>query len=156
MDPVHLQPGDQAPSFCLSDRNGEAVCLSDLKGDKVLLYFYPKASTPGCTVQSCSVRDARAHLASLGVKVLGVSPDPAAAQKRFSESHRLDFPLLSDPDHAVATAYGVWGEKSMYGKKYPGIIRSSFLIDGEGKILQAWYKVSPKDTVPEALKALSG
>ncbi|MGH2709005.1 MAG: thioredoxin-dependent thiol peroxidase [Actinomycetota bacterium] len=156
MSPASLQAGGEAPSFCLPDHTDEEVCLSDLKGDKALIYFYPRASTPGCTVQSCSVRDARGQLASLGVKVLGISPDSPKAQKKFSEKYGLDFPLLSDPDHAVATAYGVWREKLMYGKKYFGIIRSSFLIDEEGKILQAWYKVSPKDTVPEALKALSG
>jgi peroxiredoxin Q/BCP len=154
MDQVRLQAGDEAPSFCLPDRDGEPVCLSDVRGKKVLLYFYPKADTPGCTAQSCSVRDARAELASLGVEVCGVSPDPPKAQKRFSENHGLDFPLLSDPDHAVADAYGVWGEKSMYGRKYHGIIRSSFLIDEGGKVLQAWYKVTPKDTVPKALATL--
>lgn len=151
-----MQPGDEAPPFCLPGDDGKPVKLSDLRGQKVLLYLYPKADTLGCTAQSCSVRDALGELGSLGVKVLGVSPDPPGAQKKFSERYGLSFPLLSDPDHAVATAYGVWGEKSMYGKKYQGIIRSSFLIDEDGTILQACYKVAPKDTVPKALQALSG
>ena len=119
-----------------------------------MLFFYPKALTSGCTKQACSVRDARTELADLGVTGLGISPDPVDLQKKFDTKHSLGFPLLSDPDHAVAEAYGVWGEKSMYGKKYMGIIRSAFLIDEGGKIMQAWYKVSPEQTVPKAREAL--
>ena len=151
-----LQPGDPAPAFSLPDRSGAIVSLSDFAGRKLLLYFYPKADTPGCTTQSCAVRDAREDLASLGVDVLGISPDRPDAQSRFDEKYGLGFPLLSDPDHAVAEAYGVWGEKKNYGRTYMGIIRSSFLIDGEGRIERAWYKVSPATTVPNARKALAG
>lgn len=151
---AQLDIGDQAPVFSLPDQHGKTVRLSELKGRKVLVYFYPKADTPGCTTQSCNVRDARAQLAALGVDVVGISPDAGATQKKFDDKHGLGFPLLADADHAVATAYGVWGEKSMYGKTYYGIVRSSFLIGENGKILGAWYKVSPADTVPEALKVL--
>jgi peroxiredoxin Q/BCP len=149
-----LKPGDIAPQFELEDQNGRKVKLSDFKGRKLLLYFYPKANTPGCTTQACSVRDARGDLDPMGVAAVGISPDTPRQQKKFDEKYGLGFPLLSDADHAVADAYGVWGEKSMYGKKYEGIIRSSFLIGEDGKLLQAWYKVSPKDTVPKACEAL--
>jgi peroxiredoxin Q/BCP len=149
-----LKPGDQAPLFDLKDQQGQAVKLADFQGQKVLLFFYPKALTSGCTKQACSVRDARSELADLGVVALGISPDPVDLQKKFDAKHSLGFPLLSDPDHAVAAAYGAWGEKSMYGKKYQGIIRSAFLIGADGRIIQAWYKVSPEQTVPKAREAL--
>ena len=149
-----LQPGDRAPDFSLSDQDGSAVNLSDLRGKKVLIYFYPKADTPGCTKQSCSVRDARDELWEEGVAVLGVSPDPSDRQKKFDKKYTLCFPLLSDPDHVVAERYGAWGEKNMYGRKVQGIIRSSFLIDEQGAILQAVYKVKPDETVPKAREAL--
>ena len=149
-----LKAGDVAPDFELEDQNGSKVRLSDFKGRKLLLYFYPKANTPGCTTQACSVRDARGDLDPMGVAAVGISPDTPGQQKKFDEKYGLGFTLLSDTDHRVADAYGVWGEKSMYGKKYEGIIRSSFLIDESGKILQAWYKVSPKDTVPNVREAL--
>ncbi|MFB0505564.1 MAG: thioredoxin-dependent thiol peroxidase [Thermodesulfobacteriota bacterium] len=151
---AQLKAGDMAPQFELADQNGKMLKLSDFQGRKLLLYFYPKANTPGCTTQACSVRDARSDLDPMGVAAVGISPDAPNQQKKFDEKYGLGFPLLCDTDHAVAGAYGVWGEKSMYGKKYEGIIRSSFLIDEEGKILQAWYKVSPKDTVPKAREAL--
>ncbi|NIS60621.1 MAG: thioredoxin-dependent thiol peroxidase [Proteobacteria bacterium] len=151
---AQLKAGDMAPNFELEDQNGRKVKLSDFRGRKVLLYFYPKANTPGCTTQACSVRDARGDLDPMGVAAVGISPDTPDQQKKFDEKYGLGFPLLSDTDHSVADAYGVWGEKSMYGKKYEGIIRSSFLIGEEGKILQTWYKVSPKDTVPNARQAL--
>ncbi len=151
---AELKPGDVAPNFELEDQNGRKVKLSDFQGRKLLLYFYPKANTPGCTTQACSVRDARGDLDPLGVTAVGISPDAPGPQKKFDEKYGLGFPLLSDTDHAVADAYGVWGEKSMYGKKYEGIIRSSFLIGEDGKLIQAWYKVSPKDTVPKAREAL--
>jgi thioredoxin-dependent peroxiredoxin len=150
-----LQPGDRAPAFSLPDQQGNSVNLADFKGKKVLLFFYPKALTSGCTKQACSVRDARSELADLGVAALGISPDPTALQQKFDAKHSLGYPLLSDPDHAVAEAYGVWGEKSMYGKKYLGIIRSAFLIDENSAIVQAWYKVSPEQTVPKAREALA-
>src|SRR5712691_1275465 len=149
-----LKPGDPAPTFALLDQSGEIVKLSSFEGRKLLLYFYPEADTPGCTTQSCAVRDAREDLSSIGVDVVGVSPDEPDKQSRFDEKFGLGFPLLSDPDHAVAGAYGAWGEKTNYGRTSVGIIRSSFLIDERGRIEQAWYKVSPKDTVPKARKAL--
>ena len=150
-----LKPGDTAPSFSLLDQGGRTVSLSDFKGRKLLVYFYPKADTPGCTVQSCEVRDAREDLGSLGVDVVGISPDKPDKQAAFDQKFSLGFPLLSDPDHAVCEAFGVWGEKELYGKAYQGLIRSSFLIDEDGRIQKAWYKVKPKDTVPNARIALA-
>ncbi len=129
--------------------------LENFRGRTLLVYFYPKADTPGCTTQSCAVRDAQEDLAELGVDVVGISPDEPDAQAAFDEKFSLGFPLLSDPDHAVAEAWGVWGEKSMYGNTYMGVIRSSFLVDEDGRIREAFYKVSPKDTVPKAREALA-
>lgn len=150
-----LQPGDPAPPFTLPDQGGAPVSLSDFAGRKLLVYFYPKADTSGCTAQSCSVRDHLGLLAGQAVAAVGISPDKPKAQQAFDARYGLGFPLLSDPDHAVADAWGTWGEKSLYGKKYMGIVRSSFLIDEEGRVVQAWYKVSPGDTMPKALAALS-
>ena len=147
-----LQPGDKAPAFTLLDQRGDKVKLSDLKGRKVLVYFYPKADTPGCTAQSCGLRDIAGEVGDTAI--LGISPDPPAKQARFDQKYSLGFPLLADEDHAVAEAYGAWGEKSMYGKKYMGIIRSAFLVDEKGKIEQAWPKISPKDTPLNLKKAL--
>jgi len=152
---VQLNIGDPAPDFALADQEGSTVKLSDFQGKKVLLYFYPKADTPGCTKQACQIRDARSELADLGVDAVGISPDKPGAQKKFDGKYGLGFPLLSDPDHAAAQASGAWGEKSMYGKKSMGIIRSSFLIDEQGKIMGTWYKVKPEDTVPLAEQALA-
>ena len=152
---TQLNIGDPAPDFALADQEGNTVKLSDFLGKKVLLYFYPKADTPGCTKQACQIRDARSELADLGVDAVGISPDKPGAQKKFDGKYGLGFPLLSDPDHAAAQAYGAWGEKSMYGKKSMGIIRSSFLIDEQGKIMGTWYKVKPEDTVPLAEQALA-
>ena len=149
-----LKAGDKAPAFSLQDQSGKTVSLAQFKGRKLLVYFYPKANTPGCTIQSCNVRDARQAFSKKGTAVIGVSPDKPSAQQKFDEKFGLGFPLLADTEHAMAEAYGVWGEKSMYGKKYFGIIRSSFLVDEKGKIAGAWYKVSPGDTVPEAMAAL--
>jgi len=149
-----LAPGDLAPDFELMDQNGKVVKLADFKGRKLLLYFYPKADTPGCTRQACSVRDAREEVAALGLAVVGLSPDPPPKQKQFDDKYGLTFPLLADTERQTAAAYGAWGEKNLYGKKVEGIIRSSFLIDQEGKIIRAWYKVSPEDTVPKAKAAL--
>jgi thioredoxin-dependent peroxiredoxin len=151
---TELTVGDLAPDFVLPDQHGTTVALKSFRGRKVLVYFYPKADTPGCTTQSCAVRDARADFEGLSVDVVGISPSPVFAQASFDTKFSLGFPLLSDPEHEVAEAYGAWGEKSLYGKTYMGIVRSSFLIDEEGRIAGAWYKVSPKDTVPKALAAL--
>ncbi|MCX5643968.1 MAG: thioredoxin-dependent thiol peroxidase [Phycisphaerae bacterium] len=150
-----LKVGDEAPWFSLEDQNGRMVSLADFRGTKVLLYFYPKADTPGCTKQACSVRDAAESLQQAGAAPVGISPDRPDQQKKFDDKYDLRFPLLSDPAHKVAEAYGAWGEKSMYGKSYEGVIRSSFLIDEEGKILQVVYGVKPEDTVPKAQEALA-
>ena len=151
-----LQSGAAAPAFSLLDQDGNTVSLSAFSGKKLLLYFYPKADTPGCTAQACSIRDEMPNLSDLGIAAVGISPDQPAKLKKFKDKYDLNFPLLSDPEHKVADAYGTWGKKSMYGKEYEGIIRSSFLLDEQGKVLQAWYKVSPKDTVPSAKQALAG
>ncbi|MGH9118484.1 MAG: thioredoxin-dependent thiol peroxidase [Acidimicrobiales bacterium] len=148
-----LKPGDQAPEFTLLDQDGAEVKLGDFKGRKVLVYFYPKADTPGCTAQACGLRDVRADVGDTAI--LGVSPDAPAKQKRFDTKYGLGFSLLADEDHAVAEAYGVWGEKTNYGKKYLGIIRSAFLVDEDGGIANAWYKVSPADTAQNLLKSIS-
>ena len=149
-----LKPGEKMPTFRLDDQNGNAVSSEDLKGKKVLIYFYPKADTPGCTKQACSVRDAREDLTGLNVAAVGISPDASAAQKKFEKKYELNFPLLADTEHRVADAFGTWPEKSMYGKKYMAIIRSSFLVGPNGRVIEAWYKVTPKDTVPKAMKAI--
>ncbi len=151
-----IERGEKAPDFTLPDQDGDDVSLRDFAGRTLVLYFYPKADTPGCTTQACGIRDHAADYDSAGAVVLGVSPDPVKAVKKFHGRQSLNFTLLADADHAVCDAYGVWGEKSMYGKKYMGIIRSAFLIDEKGKIEQAWYKVSPKDTVTNLTKALAG
>ena len=153
---ARLEAGDKAPGFSLADQNGRKVKLSDFKGKKLLVYFYPKANTSGCTTQACAVRDAMPDLKKLKVAAVGISPDDPAAQKKFDDKHGLGFPLLCDTDNKVAEAYGVWGEKSMYGRKYMGIVRSAFVIDEKGAIVEALYKVSPKDTVPKAMAALEG
>ena len=151
---AQLKPKDKAPHFALPDQAGRAVKLSDFKGQRLLIYFYPKADTPGCTKQACSLRDTYGELSDHRAAVVGISPDEPGQQEKFARKYSLPFPLLSDPDHEVAEAYGAWGEKSMYGKKYEGVIRSSFLVDEKGRILEAWYKVSPTDTAPLALEKL--
>lgn len=149
-----LEAGDKCPNFNLKDQDGNSVKLADFKGNKLLIYFYPKANTPGCTQQTCDVNENLKALEKLKIKAVGISPDEQAPQKKFAEKFDIKFSLLCDTEHKVAEAFDVWGEKNMYGKKYMGIIRSSFLVDEKGKIIQAWYKVSPKDTVPEAMNAL--
>ncbi|HSJ52022.1 MAG TPA: thioredoxin-dependent thiol peroxidase [Actinomycetota bacterium] len=150
-----LRPGDQGPVFSLLDQHGSTVRLDELRGRPVLVYFYPKADTSGCTVQSCDVRDHLTDLARIGADVLGISPDPPEDNLAFDRKFGLGFPLLSDPDHAVAEAWGTWGERVRDGKTTIGIIRSSFLLDEEGRIQHAWYRVAPEDTVPNALAALA-
>jgi peroxiredoxin Q/BCP len=148
-----LQPGDKAPTFALLDQDGNKVKLGDFKGRKVLVYFYPKANTPGCTQQSCNLRDVKGDIGDTAI--VGISPDKPTAQKKFDDKYGFGFPLLADEDHAVAEAYGVWGEKSLYGRRFMGIVRSAFLIDEKGKVEQAWYKVSPKATSENLLKSLA-
>jgi thioredoxin-dependent peroxiredoxin len=153
-----LEQGDEAPDFTLPDQDGNPVTLSELRGQPVVLYFYPKADTPGCTTQACGVRDHRVEYERAGAKVLGVSADPVAAVKRFAGKYTLDFELLADEDHSVAELYGVWREKLLFGKKYFGVRRATFLIDPEGKIAKVFPKVSPKthdDVVLEALGELA-
>ena len=145
--------GDKAPDFTLLDQDGSAVTLSALQGNKVLVYFYPKADTPGCTAQACGLRDILGDIGD--TRVVGISPDKPAKQKKFDVKYGLGFPLLADEEHSVAEAYGAWGEKSMYGRKYMGIIRSAYLIDDDGTIAQAWPKISPKDTPKNLLAALN-
>jgi thioredoxin-dependent peroxiredoxin len=152
-----LAEGDAAPDFTLPDQDGNEVSLADLKGETVVLYFYPRADTPGCTTQACGIRDRSSEYAEAGVRVIGVSPDEPAALKKFAGKYDLGFTLLGDPDHAVADAYGAWGEKSMYGKRYMGMLRSTFIIDPDGKIAHVIPKASPKthdDVVLEALSQL--
>ncbi len=136
---TRLQPGDAAPTFALSTSDGRAVALEDLRGRKVVLYFYPAANTPGCTTEACDFRDAHDTLLAAGYTVLGVSPDARADLAAFAANHHLPFPLLSDPDHAVHDAYATWGEKQMYGRTSVGVIRSTFVIDEQGVIERAMY-----------------
>lgn len=150
-----LEVGDAAPPFALTDQHGKTVALEDYRGRKLLVYFYPEADTPGCTKQSCDLRDHRQEFAGLGVDVVGISPDEPDKQLAFDEKYSLGFPLLADTDHEVATAWGTWGEKQNYGKTYMGITRSSFLVDEDGHIEQAWYRVKPENTVPNAQAALA-
>ena len=150
-----LYSGDQAPRFDLKDQNGQNVRLYDFAGKKLFLYFYPKANTSGWATQANNVRDALKELKGKNMAVIGISPDTPETQKKFDDKHNLGFSLLSDPDHKVAEAYGVWGEKKMYGKTFMGIIRSSLLIDEHGNIENVWYKISPKNTVPELMKVLN-
>lgn len=147
-----LQPGDPAPDIALPDQSGSPRSLEEFRGRKVLVFFYPRASTPGCTQQACGLRDVAGQVGDTAI--VGISPDKPAAQAKFDAKHELGFPLLADTEHAVAEAYGVWGEKTMRGKTYLGIIRSAFLIDEQGRIEQAWYTISPKDTPVRLLEAL--
>jgi len=152
-EPTRLEAGDKAPAFTLDDQDGTAVKLSSFKGRKVLVYFYPKADTPGCTTQSCALRDISGDVGDTAI--IGISPDGSAKQKKFDEKYELGFPLLADTEHATAEAFGVWGEKKNYGRTYMGIVRSAFLIDEKGKIAHAWYKISPKDTPLKLQQALA-
>jgi thioredoxin-dependent peroxiredoxin len=148
-----LKAGDMAPDFTLLDQNGEPFHLAQARGHNVLVYFYPKADTPGCTTQACGLRDVLGDIGDTAV--VGISPDKPAKQKKFDDKYSLGFPLLADEDHAVAEEYGAWGEKSMYGKKYFGVIRSAFLVDENGALAEVWPKISPKDTPKKLLAALA-
>jgi peroxiredoxin Q/BCP len=150
-----LAEGDKAPQFTLLDQDGKKVKLADLKGKTVVVYFYPRAETPGCTTQACSIRDRGDEYRALDAQVLGISPDQPEALRKFANNQRLDFTLLADPDHRVAEKYGAWGEKSMYGKKYMGMLRSTFIIDADGKIARVFPKVQPKKHDDIVLKALA-
>lgn len=145
-------PGDTAPAFSLTDQHGETRTLAEFAGRRVLMFFYPKADTPGCTTQACGLRDVAADIGD--TQVIGISPDEPGRQAKFDNKYDLGFPLLSDPDHTTAEAYGVWGEKKMYGRAYMGIIRSAFLVGADGTIEQSWPKISPKDTPVKLLGAL--
>lgn len=149
-----LSPGDKAPDFTLPDPDGRPVSLADLSGRTVVLYFYPKADTPGCTAQACGVRDRRAEYAAAGATVIGVSADPVPRVKRFQEKHDLGFTLLSDEDHAVCERYGVWVEKNNYGKRYWGVQRATFVIAPDGTVSRVFPRVSPKTHDDVVLKAL--
>ena len=151
-----LQVGTQAPDFSLPDQDGQQVSLSSLRGKKVLIYFYPKAMTPGCTTQACGLRDVNAELAALNVVVLGISPDPAKRLKKFEERDNLNFRLLADEDHAVADAFGVWGPKKFMGKEYDGIHRLSFLIDEEGKVVHRFDTFKTSDHHQVVLDLIKG
>lgn len=147
-----LTPGQTAPAFSLSASGGKTISLSDFAGKKtVVLYFYPKADTPGCTKEACGFRDALADYDKAKVAVLAISPDPVGDVQKFADKFNLNFPLLADADHSVAEAYGVWGEKSMYGKKYMGVSRSTFVIDPSGKIAHVFEKVKPEGHDQEVL-----
>jgi peroxiredoxin Q/BCP len=149
-----LTVGATAPAFSMPDQNGKTVSLSDFKGRTVVLYFYPKDDTPGCTVQACSFRDEHSAFQKKEAVVLGVSPDNARKHVKFIEKFTLPFPLLSDEDHKVAEAYGVWVEKSMYGRKYMGMERSTFVIDGKGRLKAIYRKVKPAEHIAEVLTEL--
>jgi peroxiredoxin Q/BCP len=151
---TRLEPGDPAPPFSLLDQHERAVRLEDHVGRRVLVYFYPEADTPGCTVQSCDLRDHRQDLSDLGVDVVGISPDEPAKQLAFDRTYGLGFPLLADEDHGVAERWGTWVERERDGRRWMGILRSSFLIGVDGRIERAWYGVKPEDTVPEVLAAV--
>ncbi|MDQ2676612.1 MAG: thioredoxin-dependent thiol peroxidase [Actinomycetota bacterium] len=151
-----LIEGREAPDFTLPDQNGNAVSLHGLRGGWVVVYFYPRADTPGCTTQACGIRDREADYAEAGATVLGISPDPVAAVKKFADKHSLHFKLLADEAHSVAEDWGVWTEKSMYGKTYWGVQRATFIIDPNGKVAQVFPKVSPKTHDDQVLGALAG
>jgi thioredoxin-dependent peroxiredoxin len=151
-----IQPGEKAPEFTLPDQDGNDVSLSDFKGETVVLYFYPKADTPGCTTQACGLRDSIADFNNAGVTVLGVSPDPVKAVKKFHEGQGLNFTLLADEDHAVCDAYGTWVEKNRDGRTYWGAQRSTFIIDGDGTVAEVIETASPKTHAADVLGLLEG
>jgi thioredoxin-dependent peroxiredoxin len=149
-----IEQGQKAPDFTLPDQDGNPVSLSDYTGQTLVLYFYPKADTPGCTTQACGLRDSITDFNDVGAAVLGVSPDPVKRVKKFHDGQRLNFTLLADEDHAICDLYGVWAEKSMYGKKYWGALRSTFVIDADGNVVHVIEKASPKTHAADVLAAL--
>ena len=152
-----LEPGAKAPAFTLTDGDGKKVSLSSFGGHKVVVYFYPRDDTPGCTKEACQFNDALSQFEGLGIPVIGISPDKAASHVRFRDKYGLQFPLLSDPDHTVMEKYGAWGEKTMYGKPTTGVIRSTFLINEKGKVARAWYGVKADGHAAKVLEeALAG
>ena len=150
-----IEQGKKAPDFELPDQDGRTVKLSDFRGQPVVVYFYPKAATPGCTTQACGVRDHRADYTKAGATVLGISPDPVAKVKKFHDKEGLNFALLADEDHAITECYGVWAQKSMYGKTYMGAERTTFIIDSAGKVAEVLRKVKPAEHDALVLEALS-
>ena len=154
MSDRRLEPGDEAPDFTLPDADGKQVSLSSLRGQQVIVYFYPAAMTPGCTKEACDFRDSIQSLAAAGVTVLGISPDAPAKLAKFRDRDHLNFPLLSDPDHKVEQAYGAYGEKTLYGKTMVGVIRSTFVVDEDGKIAHAYYNVKATGHVARLRKDL--
>ncbi len=155
MTDTRLEPGDTAPDFTLPDADGKDVTLSSLRGQRVIIYFYPAAMTPGCTKQACDFRDAKTDLSDAGYTVLGISPDNPAKLVKFRERDGLTFPLLSDPGLTVLKAYGAYGEKMLYGKKSVGVIRSTFVIDADGKVDRAYYAVKATGHVARLRKDLA-
>lgn len=151
-----LSEGDMAPDFSLASDRGDTVRLADLRGRRVVLYFYPKDDTSGCTKQACGFRDALPAFDAQGAVVLGVSPDDVDSHVKFRDKYDLNFPLLADPDHAVAEAYGAWGSKKLYGREYEGVLRSTFVIDPEGRIERIYRKVKPAEHAEEILAELEG
>ena len=148
-----LKPGDAAPPISLTDQHGEPASLADQRGHRTLIFFYPKADTPGCTAQACGLRDVAGEVGDTAI--IGISPDKPEKQAKFDDKYGLGFPLLADTDHAVAEAYGVWKEKKNYGRTYMGIERSAFLVGPDGTLEQVWYKISPKDTPVKLQQALA-
>ena len=150
-----LAAGAKAPAFTLPDADGNKVSLSDFAGRKVVVYFYPRDDTPGCTKEACQFNDALSQFEGLGIPVIGISPDKTTAHVKFRDKYGLQFPLLSDPDHTVMEKYGAWGEKTLYGKKSVGVIRSTFLVGPSGKIDRAWYHVKADGHAAKVLEEIS-
>ncbi|MGH8886697.1 MAG: thioredoxin-dependent thiol peroxidase [Egibacteraceae bacterium] len=151
---MNVQTGDRAPEFTLADQDGNEWSLADQRGRPVVLYFYPRDDTPGCTSQACDVRDHWGGFEGIGAVVVGISPDDVGSHARFASKYGLPHTLLADPAREVITAYGAWGTKSMYGKRYEGVIRSSVVIDADGRVLAVFDKIQPKQQSAKALKAL--
>jgi peroxiredoxin Q/BCP len=155
-DNARLEPGDKAPAFSLPDADGNTVSLADYRGRRLIVYFYPAAATPGCTKEACDFRDNLRELNAAGLDVVGISPDTPAKLAKFRDAEKLTFPLLSDPDRKVLTAWGTYGEKQMYGKTVRGVIRSTFVVDEKGKIAAAQYNVKAANTASSIQKIIAG